>query len=226
MNRIVDVIDNIFMDSALTYDGRNTGSTTMTISGGTTWGTNETLTLTSSAAFFTASDVGNEIHFYDENSGLLIRFKINAFTSSTVVTGKATSVVPVELRSTAVTSWARAVDQVSGLWHLEGEIVSIFADRYVVASPNNSTKSYPQVTVTDGVVTLSECYAVIHVGLPFIVDIQTLPVDSAQGETLQNKNKLNQKVTARFSNTRGVFIGTRAPSGVDLLANLYELNLR
>lgn len=224
--RIVDVIDNIFMDSALSYDGRNTGSRTMTISGGTTWGTNETLTLTASTAFFTADDVGNEIHFYDEYGDLLFRFKIKAFSSTTVVTGKVTSTVPVSLRSVATLVWARAVDQVSGLWHLEGELLSVFGDRFVVASPNNTEDNYPQALVTNGIITLTECYAVIHAGLPFIVDIQTLPVDSAQGETLQNKNKLNQKVTGRFSDTRGVFIGTRAPTGSDLLANLYELKLR
>lgn len=224
--RIVDIIDNIFMDSAMTYDGRNTGSRSMTISGGTTWGTNETLTLTASTAFFTNYDIGNEIHFYDEDSGVILRFKIKNFTSTTVVTGKVTTAVPVTLQSVAVLTWARAVDQLSGLWHLEGETLSVFADRYVVASPNNSSDNYDECVVEDGIITMSECYAVIHAGLPFIVDIVTLPVDSAQGETLQNKNKLMAKVTGRFEDTRGVFIGTREPSGADLLANLFELKLR
>lgn len=224
--QIFDVIDNIFMDSALTYDGRNTGSRTMTISGGTTWSTNETLTLTASSGFFTASDVGNEIHFYNTDGQLILRFFINAFTSSTVVTGKVSSTVPVALRTIAVTNWAEAVDEISGLWHLEGESLAVLGDRNVVASPNNPSDNYDECIVVDGTVQLSQCYAVIHAGKPFIVDIETLDVDTAQGETLQNKKKLTAKVTGRFEETRGVFIGPREPSGDDLLANLYELKLR
>jgi hypothetical protein len=224
--RIVDIIDNIFMDSALSYDGRNTGSTTMTLSGGTTWGTNETLTLTSSAAFFAAADVGKEIHFYNDDGVLLLRFKINAFTSSTVVTGKANYVVPVALRTTATLEWAKAVNQVSGLWHLEGETLSVVGDRTVIASPNNTATNYETCVVTDGVIDLGGFFAVVHAGLPFIVDIVTLPVDSAQGETLQNKNKLNGKVTGRFEDTAGVYIGTREPTGADLLANLFDAKIR
>jgi len=224
--RIVDIIDNIFMDSALSYDGRNTGSTTMTLSGGTTWGTNETLTLTSSAAFFAVSDVGKEIHFYNDDGVLLLRFKINAFTSSTVVTGKANYVVPAALRTTATLEWAKAVNQVSGLWHLEGETLSVVGDRTVIASPNNSATNYETCVVNDGVIELGGFYAVVHAGLPFIVDIVTLPIDSAQGETLQNKNKLNGKVTGRFEDTAGVYVGTREPTGADLLANLFDAKIR
>lgn len=224
--QIFDVIDNIFMDSALTYDGRNTGSRTMTISGGTTWSTNETLTLTASSGFFTASDVGNEIHFYNTDGQLILRFFVNAFTSSTVVTGKVSSTVPVALRTIAVTNWAKAVDEISGLWHLEGESLAVLGDRNVVASPNNPSDNYDECIVVDGIIQLSQCYAVIHAGKPFIVDIETLDVDTAQGETLQNKKKLTAKVTGRFEETRGVFIGPREPSGDDLLANLYELKLR
>ena len=43
------------MDSSAEFDGRNTGSRTMTLSGGTTWEHTELLTITASTAFFTAA---------------------------------------------------------------------------------------------------------------------------------------------------------------------------
>jgi hypothetical protein len=91
---VQDIKDLVIMDSAITYDGRNTnGSHTMDLSGGTTWDNTETLTLTSSTAFFASTDVGNQIHLNtvdaDGNITDQIRFTIKAFSSSTVVTGKA-----------------------------------------------------------------------------------------------------------------------------------------
>jgi len=221
--RVIDVIDSIFMDSAISYDGRNTGSTTMTLSGGTTWEYNETLTLTASSAFFTASDVGNAIQLTGPN-GELIRFTIEAFTSSTVVTGKPNRTVPVSLRSAARTTWAKAVDVLGGLWHLEGKDVSVFADSFVESSPYNA--SYVTRTVVDGQVQLSQPYAVIHVGLPFISDAETLDVDTAQGETISNKRIQVSKVTASVEKTRGLFCGAMPPNGSDPLDGLQEFKLR
>jgi hypothetical protein len=53
--------DAFFVDCGLSYDGWNTGATTMTLSGGSTWTYDETLILTASASSFTAGDVGNAI---------------------------------------------------------------------------------------------------------------------------------------------------------------------
>lgn len=114
-----DVRDFTFMDSHLTYDGRHTGTDTMTLSGGTTWAYDETLTLTASTSFFVVSDVGNQIQIKN-GSGDYIRFTIEGYTSATVVTGKPHKTVPTGLRGVATTNWAKAVDEAAGLWHLEG----------------------------------------------------------------------------------------------------------
>jgi hypothetical protein len=96
---IDDVIDSVFMDSSLSYDGRNTNTShTMTLSGGTTWAYSETITLTSSASFFTAADVGNEIQITGAD-GEFIRFEIRGYTSGLVVTGVPHRTVPTSLRS-------------------------------------------------------------------------------------------------------------------------------
>jgi len=220
-----DITDAIFMDAALTYDGRNTVATTMTLSGGVTWAYTETLTCTSSVAFFTAADVGNAVHITGPN-GELVRFMITGFTSTTIVTGNAQATVPVSMRVVAFTDWARAVDQVAGLWHLEGKDVSVFADSFVVASPNNG--SYVIVTVTNGTATLDKPYAVIHVGLPYISDIETLDIDSSNGETMANKKMVINAVHLQVEKSRGIWIGGRVPSDdtVDALEGMSELKIR
>ena len=205
---IDDIKDTTILDSYLTYDGRNTGATTMTLSGGTDWDNEEDLTLTSSVSYFTASEVGNEIHL--ENDGEMIRAEIISYTSGTVVTVRVNRTVPAAMRGVALTTWSRAVDEVSGLWHLEGEDVSIFADGFVEANPNNP--SYDTKTVTDGTVSLSRHYAVIHVGLPITADIETLNIDTPQGETVADKNKLVTAVALYVEDTRGLWAGKDLPS--------------
>jgi hypothetical protein len=211
---IDDVTDAIFMDSSLSYDGTNTGSTTMTISGGTNWTSGESLTLTASASFFAAGDVGNEIHMSDG-----LRLEIVGYTSATVVTVIANKTVPVALRSTATASWGKAVDELSGLSHLEGKAVSVFADGFVVASPNNP--SLETLTVTSGAITLPECHVKIHVGLPYISDIETLDIDSPSGESLANKKTLVTEAFMHVFETRGLWVGTEEPtSGLNGLSEI------
>lgn len=223
------VVDSIFMDSAKTYDGRHTGSTTMTLSGGTTWAYDETITITASASTFTSYDVGKAVHLTGAD-GTVIRFTLTAYTSATVMSGRPHKTVPAGMRSTAIGngsgSWALAIDTVQGLWHLEGESVSVFADGFVVASPNND--SYTTYTVTDGEIVLDRPYAVIHVGLPITADIETLDIDTAQGETIADKKKLTTEFTVWLEKTRGLFSGPKPPSDdtTDPLENLFEMEMR
>ncbi len=230
--RVVDddtIEDCVFMDCSKSFDGRHTGVVTMTLSGGTTWTYEETLTLTASAASFTSADVGKAVHLVAAD-GEVIRFTINAYSSTTVVTGKAHKTVPVAMRSVAIGngsgSWALAIKILTGLWHLEGKTVSVFADGYVVGSPNN--EAYTTYTVANGKVTLDRPYAVIHVGLPITADLETLDIDTVQGETLVDKKKLSTKFTAWFEKSRGLFSGPKPPTDddVDPLEGLYEMRWR
>ena len=228
--QVVDIVDSTFLDAYLSYDGRNTNTShTMTLSGGTNWTYDETLTLTSSTSYFSASEVGNSIFINgldDDGDEITLRCEITAYTSATVVSVQANRTVPSTLRSTATSDWARAVDQVTGLWHLEGKDVSVFADGYVVASPNNASNTIK--SVTNGVLTLDRAYSVIHVGLPYISDIQTLDIDSPQGESITDKFKRISKVTIHVEKTRGLWVGPAAPSDdtVDPLEALYEPKIR
>lgn len=212
--------DMIFMDSALTFDGWNTAATTMTLSGGTDWDYEETLTLTASASYFASGDTGNYIHLLDSD-GELVRFRIDAFTNDTVVTGQILDgTVPASLRSTAVTTWGEAVDSLTGLDHLEGETVAILGDGYVVASPNarNSAGSalYDTYTVTSGAITLATPMVKIHVGLPYVSDVETLDLDLAGMETMAGKKKLVTRVLVDRYKSRGGWCAASLPEASDL----------
>lgn len=224
--KIDDIIEYVGMDSALTYDGRHTGSTTMTLTSGGGWDYDDTLTLTASVVgTFAAGDVGNEIHLTG-SAGDVIRCSIVSYVGTQVVGVKPNKTVPVSMRSVAIATWARAVDVVTGLSHLEGEDVSIFADGFVIGSPNNAACT--TFTVSSGVVTLDRCYAVITVGLPITSDIQLLDIDTTQGETLMDKRKNVGKVTMLIEGSRGLWVGNEPPTddATDPLEGLTELKIR
>jgi hypothetical protein len=220
--------DSIFMDSAISYDGRNVDAAhTMTLSeySGGGWLYTSTVTLTSSASYFVSTDVDKEIHIKGSD-GTIIRFHIDTYVSGTVVRGKPDKTIPAGMRSTAIYDWSKAIQVVKGLWHLNGEAVSVLGDAYVLASPNND--QYDVLTVTNGQITLDDYYSVIHVGLPYITDIETLDIDTDSVESIADKNKFVSKVSMHVEKTRGLFVGPEAPSDddTDPLENLIEVKMR
>jgi hypothetical protein len=221
--RVEDIKDSFYVDSGLTYDGRHLGSITMTLTGGTTWDYTETLTLTASSAAFSASDVGNAVHLTGAD-GTLIRFTIDSFSSATVVLGRAHKTVPPGMRAVAITTWALAVDQITGLWHLEGQDISVLGDGFVVGNPNNA--AYDTRTIANGAVALDKPYAVIHAGLPITADLETLDMDTASGETMADKKKLISRVTLFMESSRGLFIGPALPTEDSSQAGMDELKIR
>lgn len=195
-------VDAAFMDSYLTYDGRNAGATTVTLSG-SGWTSDDEITVTAaSGAPFVAGDVGNDVVVWLGADRVKIR--IETYSSASVVIGHANKTVPFALRGVALTTWGRAVDQVGGLGHLEGKAVSVFADGNVAASPNND--DYDIVTVSAGVATLDAPYLVIHVGLPYTCDLQTLDLD-IEGEQVRARQKHISNLAILVENTRGLFAG-------------------
>jgi hypothetical protein len=103
-----DILDSFFVDSGLTYDGRNATGTTITISGASFAG-GATVTLTASAPIFAASDVASDaIQF--PNAGGNVRANISGFTSSTIVSAVLQSPVPAALQGVPTTTWTFARD--------------------------------------------------------------------------------------------------------------------
>ena len=86
----------------------------------------------------------------------------------------------------------------TGLDHLEGKTVSILADGNV----------HPTKTVSGGSVTLDYAAKVVHIGLPYTCDLETLDVDfQAQDGTIQTRYKKISKVHFRFEYSRGAKAG-------------------
>ena len=191
-----------FVDAGLTYDGTNTTATTVTVSGGTTWGPSDVLTITSSTpifAFPATTDVNDAIVLTD-SAGNKYRLRIIGTSSTTVATARVDVTLPVALRNTATTVWAFARDSVSGLGHLEGATVSILADGAV----------QPQETVSSGTVTLDRAAVLIHVGLPYQSDLQTLPAVMSIDGYGQGRYKNVNKAYLRVFKSSGIFVGPTA----------------
>ena len=197
--QITTLEDSFFVDAGLTYDGNNTGATTVTVTGGTTWGPADSLTITSSASLFVwpgTTDVNDAIVLTDA-LGNKYRLKILATSSALVATAKVDKVIPVALRATPTAVWAFARDSVGGLTHLEGKTVSILGDGAVM----------PQAVVTGGVAVLSRSCVKIQVGLPYNSDLQTLPVAINIEAFGQGRVKNVNQAWIRVFQSSGIFIG-------------------
>jgi hypothetical protein len=191
--------DCFFVDAGSTFNGTNLTAMTVTVTGGTTWGPADVLTITASSSLFVypaTTDVGDAIVLTD-STGASYRLKILATSSATVATAKVDKVIPVALRATPTAVWAFARDTVSGLSHLEGKTVSILADGAVM----------PQVVVTGGVAVLERASVVVHVGLPYQSDLQTLPVALNIDAFAQGRVKNVNQSWIRVFQSSGVFVG-------------------
>lgn len=83
-----------------------------------------------------------------------------------------------------------ATTTIRGLWHLEGCDVAVLADGAVV----------DDLTVENGSITLPEPASVVHVGLPYVGELQTLPLsyqtDEAFGQgVMKNVNEVHLRVS-------------------------------
>ncbi|MGP0807250.1 hypothetical protein ACAG17_32945, partial [Escherichia coli] len=176
--------DAFFVDSGLSYDGRNTSDRTMTITGGSgEWDYHAEYTISvSGGAYFTSSDVGAQLQFpytgTDPDTGdevsKELRCDIISVTSNTAVVVRANRNVPPSLRNVATTNWQMARRTFGGLSHLEGQTVNILSDANVE----------PQKVVSGGAVTLESPGAVVHIGLPITAEFETLDININGQETL------------------------------------------
>jgi len=154
-------------------------------------------TLTADAAVF---DVGCEDWIVRCRGGKLV---ITARTSSTVVTVQVITEIP-ELVEGAPNELAEGdwtldepVTTVGGLWHLEGQEVTVLADGFVVTGK----------VVTDGEITLDLAASRIHVGISYTATAQTLP-PVVSDAVIENKRKRIVAVATRKFETVGLKTGS------------------
>lgn len=170
----------------------------------------DNVSVTASGNYFTADMVGNTIW---AGGG---KAKIITYIGPQLVSVKVLSplkdFIPESERVRPFSSGEWSIDAgasvLSGLWHLEGETVSILADGNVP----------PKQLVVDGQVTLQFSPTKVVAGLPFTAVALTLP-PSVTGETIEPKRKRVVGVATRVLESRGLLTGTR-------LTQLYEAKER
>jgi hypothetical protein len=93
------------------------------------------------------------------------------------------------------------VTTLSGLSHLEGQVVDILTD----GSP------HPQRTVTSGAITLNAPASKVQVGLPCPCNLWTMRLEAGASDgTAQGKTKRMHKITFRLLDTGGLKVGPSA----------------
>lgn len=201
--------DAFFVDSGLSYDGRNkSAARAVSITGGSgdwSYQTPYTLNITG-GNYFTSGDVGAQIQFpytgTDPDTGdavaMELRCDIVSVTSGTAVVVSVNRDVPAPLQNTATTNWQMARQTFSGLSHIEGQTVNILSDGSVE----------PQKVVSGGAVTLESPGAVVHIGLPITAEFETLDININGQETLLDKKQIIPSVTLVVNASRGIFATT------------------
>lgn len=91
----------------------------------------------------------------------------------------------------------KAVRTISGLWHLEGEAVTILADGEIVTGE----------TVANGAITLATKASRVHVGLPYYSEIETLDIENFGGNTVRDQTKQVATITVGVERSRGMIVG-------------------
>ena len=196
--------DAFFVDSGLTYDGRNTSTTTLTLSGGTTWGSGDVGTLTASSSSgwsgFNSADVsfGNQIWLTDGNNNLVVLLQITNVISTTVAQVSFIINVPVAYQNTATVNWTFAKSVFQGATNLIGASVVAQADTATGAAVSIGSS---------GQVNVSQPVGVLHIGLPYNCQLQSMNLNVQGQQTIRNIAKTVNRVSVVLDTSGPVQVG-------------------
>ena len=145
-------------------------------------GTSGTITLTASASTFTSTQIGRRIRCIDDGFNILGEVEITEYVSATKVKG----IVRKTFNKTSYSggTWGVSVIKLSGLGHLEGKTVQVFADGAV----------RPEATVATGKITLQYDAFYIITGLGYKSYIRTMPFEggSENGTSTGKRKRVNE----------------------------------
>jgi hypothetical protein len=170
-------------------------------------------------AFIDAFESGNGKTFLKATKGATTIMEITGRTSDLIITVLPQSTYPSDGTNPTLTTIGdlymvfQHVDYC--LDHLEDENVSVIGDGYVVASPNNTVDFTEDdlLTVNNGLVVLPEKYAIVHIGRPYVMDVETLDVDTVEQRPILIEDKTLNKLYIKVYNTRGLYVASRFPAG-------------
>lgn len=194
VNGELDIKQAFFVDSGLSYDGRNTSTLkTVRMSGGATWKYPEILDCFAVGFSWSTNDVGKQVVIGD------LRYNVVSYTNNTLVKVTPLGTVPQEFRGVATSNYSIGVFRLSGLAHLEGKTLSILGDGNVL----------PAVTVSGGQITIAQPCVIVHAGLPYTSDIETLEItqSTASQTSLLGNRKLVNSLTVMVEESRSILAG-------------------
>jgi hypothetical protein len=198
---IDDMRAALFLDSALTYDGRGDPAVALRLNlvGDGGWSIGDELALVADfgvTAVFDAGMVGDQV-MLNYRDGEQLRLEVVSYSAPASIRVRPLRNVPADLQGSAVRDWAIARNTMAGLDHLEGREVGILADGFV----------HRRLVVTGGSITLDRPHALVHAGLPYVADFETLDISAAGGNTVRDRTKRIGKVSLLVQDTRSIFAG-------------------
>lgn len=209
-----DPEDSFYVDSGLTLN--TTKTPTLTPGAGATVAHSTNVPFTAGSAIFAAPDVGKQIHyryFTTDSEGFRTystgKATITQFNSTTSVLGTIDQAFP-NLTPIVSGGWRLTVTTITGLGHLEGQLVDVLV--------NGAT--HPQRTVSGGSITLQAPASKVHVGLAYATKLQTLRLNAgARDGTSQGKKSVIKNCVIRFDETLGLQYGKD-------FTTMYEVDFR
>jgi hypothetical protein len=187
--RFADSIEDAhFLDCAAKYDGRIYPDASLVISGAT-----GEVTIIASVSSFSNAKVSDYIRI----DGSIAQ--IDSIDSDTELTATVLSDYTFPLTAKSG-EWELLIrrSSLSGLWHLEGEEVTILADG----------ATHPARTVTNGSISLDDSYHVIHVGLGYVGRIVSRMFEAgSQTGSAQGKIKRINRAVLQLFDTLGGWVG-------------------
>ena len=179
------VNEAVFVDASASFNGLTRAAT---LTPAATSGNG--ITVTAGSSVFTASDVGRVI-------------RGNGGKATIVSQAGTTAVVNILLPfndTSAIASgeWTLSTDEITGLWHLEGETVTVLADGGV----------HPLVTVTNGKIELNGQYTWIHIGFGYTQILESLDLESGSAiGTAQGSRSRITEIMVRIFESVGMKVG-------------------
>ena len=198
--------DSFFVDSGKSYNGTNTNTNRpielINSGNGFSKGSSVTLEFPSNLPAF---KVGNNGLTTDLNDAIVIvdgteryRCDITAIADDHTATVKLDRDLPSNLQQTSITSYEIAEKTLLGLSHLIGKTVNILADGAVHPT---------RVVDSNGGIVLNRAASVVHIGLPYVCDLQTLPLALQTEAVGQGRVKNLNHAWLRVFESSGIFVG-------------------
>lgn len=187
----------VYTDCSLTFNGLDRGIGASAVISLTVAAEGAVSDVTASTPLFTANDVGGQIRARNgEGWGTII-----TYTSATEVTVRVNTVY--DETTYAAGDYYLTADTITGLAHLEGEVVNVIVD----GAANE------QRTVSGGEITLSDDGrrqgSVVHVGMPYTGVIKTMNWEGgSQNGSSQSKRKVLKRTNVLFLDSLGAAIGS------------------